>query len=520
MQSVGPYPISRTRHRGLPDNRGAGLIIMMVAIFLMTALMVIILNVTSSNIHLNNRHQNAASALGDAESKVEMAALWLRNQTTPPLTTVTPTVAVTLPGPAVQIIPDPNNGTQFLKMYTIRASGVGGNVTKAVEVVVRQATFGKYAYFTDRETSSGGGAIWWNSADNIDGPVHSNNTGGTNFNINYSGWSTYKRAIFQDTVTGAGNGINYSPSKPTTETEFTKIFKNGSTGYKLGVQKVLLPPSTDLQKQAAWGATTGFPTTTGVYLRADSTGGVYIQGDSTIAMSLAGGGNQVMTVKQGTNTTVLTFDKTSGTISTTGPMGSGSPTSAASFSNGVVYCSGNITSLAGTIADNKVDDGAITRSVAFNICTDTNAGKDITITGDLVYNTRPDKTLPATDPVNLAAATLGLVARSIRIADGGAPGYAHPNREINAVMLAGSNSVDGSVSVNNYSLGSTGTLKVIGGLIQSTRGPVGTLSGGTLAHGYAKDYRYDPRLASTPPPFYPTTGQYDRISWRVKADGK
>lgn len=87
-------------------------------------------------------------------------------------------------------------------------------------------------------------------------------------------------------------------------------------------------------------------------------------------------------------------------------------------------------------------------------------------------------------------------------------------------MLAGSSSVDGSVSVNNYSLGSTGTLKVIGGLIQSTRGVVGRLSGGTIAHGYAKDYHYDPRLASAPPPFYPTTGQYDRISWRVKADGK
>jgi hypothetical protein len=44
------------------------------------------------------------------------------------------------------------------------------------------------------------------------------------------------------------------------------------------------------------------------------------------------------------------------------------------------------------------------------------------------------------------------------------------------------------------------------------------LSGGVINHGYAKNYSYDPRLAITPPPFYPTTGQYDRLSWRVLPD--
>jgi acyl-CoA synthetase (AMP-forming)/AMP-acid ligase II len=36
---------------------------------------------------------------------------------------------------------------------------------------------------------------------------------------------------------------------------------------------------------------------------------------------------------------------------------------------------------------------------------------------------------------------------------------------------------------------------------------------GSLATGYAKDYYYDARLADNPPPFFPTTGGYDRISW-------
>jgi hypothetical protein len=53
-------------------------------------------------------------------------------------------------------------------------------------------------------------------------------------------------------------------------------------------------------------------------------------------------------------------------------------------------------------------------------------------------------------------------------------------------------------------------------VIQKKRGPVGTLSGDTLATGYMKDYRYDARLADSPPPFYPTTGQYDVKSWQYK----
>ncbi len=136
----------------------------------------------------------------------------------------------------------------------------------------------------------------------------------------------------------------------------------------------------------------------------------------------------------------------------------------------------------------------------------------------MVYQTRPDKTLAPDAPCNLAAGTLGLVGQQIYIADDGTYRHNHPDREIDAVMLGGSSSVDGSISVNNYSSGSVGTLTVLGGLIQSTRGAVGTISGGVINHGYQKDYHYDPRLAANPPPFYPTTGQYDRLSWRVVPD--
>lgn len=252
-------------------------------------------------------------------------------------------------------------------------------------------------------------------------------------------------------------------------------------------------------------------------------GGLYIRGDAAITMSVDVSGNQVVTITQGSGRTQKTatviFNKSNGTSTASGTaLGQGSPTSANSFSNGVIYCTGNITSLSGTVADNSYSAGKITRRSAWTIATDTLAKKSITITDDLVYKTRPNKDLPSGHATNLAAGTLGLVAQDINIADDGTSKHNHPNREIDAVLLAGSDSVNGSISVNNYNQGNTGTLKVIGGLIQSTRGAVGTISGGTVKTGYAKDYNYDPRLAIAPPPFYPTTGQYDRLSWKVLPD--
>ncbi|MCA9764524.1 MAG: hypothetical protein KC544_15495, partial [Gemmatimonadetes bacterium] len=73
-------------------------------------------------------------------------------------------------------------------------------------------------------------------------------------------------------------------------------------------------------------------------------------------------------------------------------------------------------------------------------------------------------------------------------------------------------------TVNNYNTGSTndeacegstwgrGCLYLTGGIIQNTRGAVGTGSG----TGYIKRYAYDPCGATSPPPYFPTTGYFAR----------
>ncbi len=52
-----------------------------------------------------------------------------------------------------------------------------------------------------------------------------------------------------------------------------------------------------------------------------------------------------------------------------------------------------------------------------------------------------------------------------------------------------------SFTAENYSSrGLSGTLQVVGSIVQNDRGAVGQFSGSTLLSGFYKRYRYDPRL--------------------------
>lgn len=90
-----------------------------------------------------------------------------------------------------------------------------------------------------------------------------------------------------------------------------------------------------------------------------------------------------------------------------------------------------------------------------------------------------------------------------------------PSEFINGVILTLN-----TFNVENYDSGPNaercqdvvfgrGCLFLTGGIIQRTRGAVGT-SGGT---GYSKRYTYDACAASEPPPYFPTTGHFGRSSY-------
>ena len=72
----------------------------------------------------------------------------------------------------------------------------------------------------------------------------------------------------------------------------------------------------------------------------------------------------------------------------------------------------------------------------------------------------------------------------------------------------------GLTAENHNTRAAGGTLSVLGGIQQYQRGPVGAFSGsGTIATGFRKNYKYDERLYVDTPPFFPTTGSYEVLSW-------
>jgi len=81
-----------------------------------------------------------------------------------------------------------------------------------------------------------------------------------------------------------------------------------------------------------------------------------------------------------------------------------------------------------------------------------------------------------------------------------------------AIMAMGT-----SFAVQNFqSGGAKGTLRVLGGIVQKNRGPIGTSdsSSGAKVSGYSKDYNYDVRLQGLSSPYFPGTGNYASLLWK------
>ncbi|MFS0704171.1 hypothetical protein AB6N23_06560 [Cellulomonas sp. 179-A 9B4 NHS] len=86
------------------------------------------------------------------------------------------------------------------------------------------------------------------------------------------------------------------------------------------------------------------------------------------------------------------------------------------------------------------------------------------------------------------------------------------DRRIDAAIL----SVAHTFMVQNYNKGTArGTLTVNGAIGQKFRGPVGTGSGASMSTGYGKDYNYDERFRYTAPPKFlsPVTTTYGVSVW-------
>ncbi|MCL0068934.1 PilX N-terminal domain-containing pilus assembly protein [Thermodesulfovibrionales bacterium] len=126
---------------------------------------------------------------------------------------------------------------------------------------------------------------------------------------------------------------------------------------------------------------------------------------------------------------------------------------------------------------------------------------NIIITGNIRYHTDPRIDPTSQDMLGLVAEDNVIVSR-----------HAGHDVEINASIMA----IDGSFFAEGWWWRPPGTLTVYGGIIQDSRGPVGTTDPrtGQGRSGFANDYHYDLRLMNNAPPFFPTTGDYVVLSWK------
>lgn len=101
---------------------------------------------------------------------------------------------------------------------------------------------------------------------------------------------------------------------------------------------------------------------------------------------------------------------------------------------------------------------------------------------------------------------LGIVSGDDVVVTSSAPSDLKLNATIMATGALAGDGDDGSFYVQNYSSGSAkGDLNLYGGIIQEKRGAVGTFNtkSGKLTTGYDKQYSFDTRFESAPPPYFP-----------------
>jgi hypothetical protein len=92
------------------------------------------------------------------------------------------------------------------------------------------------------------------------------------------------------------------------------------------------------------------------------------------------------------------------------------------------------------------------------------------------------------------------------------------NNAGNVTIQASLFSLNKGLGVEQYNNGVVrGRINLLGGVSQAQRAAVGTLDGsGNVNSGFSKSYKYDDRLMVQSPPFYPTTGSYEILSWYEK----
>ncbi len=522
--------------------------------------------------YTTSRQQSTAEAMELADAAVDTGQALLRVQATTlrgnlryPTTGM---VAMPTGGYYVEISPISNDLNAWVYNYKIVGTGVATHfgTTKKITTLLSPRSFSQYGFFEDTGIAN---YMWTTDISSIHGPFHSNGNGGTRqVNINWLKTDTrnpYDPSypyIFYDTASTSCSDMNWGTSgKPTTDAEWHKIFAGGQAALKTSADAIPFPTTATEQRDSSYGGVPPTPAQTnmGVFVNSNiSTAGIYINSYDqpvTVVYSAGASGKQIITInhniRSGTKyvskITELTIDLAAnstsirtitGTAAYTGTLpftitGSyTSPTLYAGVPNGVLYCTGSITGVQGVLVDNYVVNNKIAKSNFWTISSDITKGTlgNITISNNLTYVHEPTFTLPLTDAANVRVPALGIIANQIRIKGNITPDnnydhVAHPDHAANDFVINGvlmgfsqytNNLNQASIYVEDIANSKLmGDICILGGSVVKSTAVHGTLSGNTLQYGYSKRYTYDPRMADGPLTAFPSTNQYNILSWQV-----
>jgi hypothetical protein len=197
-------------------------------------------------------------------------------------------------------------------------------------------------------------------------------------------------------------------------------------------------------------------------------------------------------------TTTLTFN--GGTVTVKGT--STTQTYTIPASGGLIYVANNGTTTGSKSGTIYLEGGTVTGPLTVV------SENSMYVENSITYTHNPVTTPTTTD-------ALGLISQDNIWVSSTAP----TSLTIDAAMIAAGTSGDGSAGsfevVNYSSKTPTGTLTVYGGIVQEVRGAVGEANGGNIVDGYAKNYSYDPRFLTKPPPDYPViSGKVNFSQWQ------
>jgi hypothetical protein len=129
----------------------------------------------------------------------------------------------------------------------------------------------------------------------------------------------------------------------------------------------------------------------------------------------------------------------------------------------------------------------------------------IKVTDNLICADNPLTNPNSDDMIGITAARNIIVTNS----------QADQDRTIQATIMTMNSTASTTTNfyVENYSGTRYGRLNLYGGLIQQSRGAVGTTGTEITRKGYLKDYRWDPRLQNMAPPYFPMLFVLRKIAW-------